>query len=101
MRLGCDHPRCQHVAEADPTKQLGPDTVRNRIDYLRAVLRRVDMDPKRSLAKGGINHLDDSVRHRGDARIRGNDRGEALADLVPETRIGTSVIFSSPSLVIG
>ena len=101
MRLDWDVPRCQQVAQANPAKKLSPHTVRNCIDYLRAVLRRVDMDPKRSLAKGGINHLDDSVRHRGDARIRGNDRGEALADLVPETRIGTSVIFSSPCLVIG
>src|SRR5207253_10550342 len=72
------------VAEANPTKKLGPDTVRDGIDHLRAILRRVNVHPERSLAKGGIDHLDEPFEH-----------------LVRETRIGAGVVFSSPCLVGG
>ena len=39
VRLDRDVPCCQQVAQANPTKTLGPDTIRNCIDYLRAVRR--------------------------------------------------------------
>jgi len=47
--------RQEQVAEADPTKQLGADTIGNRIDYFSSVLRRVYVHAERSLAKGGID----------------------------------------------
>jgi hypothetical protein len=43
VRLACKSPWYQHIAEANPTQQLGADTVRNGIDDLHAVLRRVDV----------------------------------------------------------
>jgi len=79
-----DLSRRQQVAEANPTKKLGADTVRDGIDHLRAILRRVNVHPERSLAKGGIDHLDEPFEH-----------------LVRETRIGAGVVFSSPCLVGG
>ena len=65
--------RYQEVAEADPTKKLGADTVQNCIDNFCAVLRWVDVHPKRSLAEGGIDHLDDCVSDRRDIRIGRHD----------------------------
>ena len=94
-------PRNQQVAEANPTKKLGADTVRHGIDHLRAILRRVNVHPERSRAKGGIDHLDDGVRDGRDIRIGRHDGGEAFAHLVRETRIGTRFLFSGPCLVGG
>jgi hypothetical protein len=37
--LTSEVPRCQHVGEADPTKKLGTNAVRNHIDHFRSVLR--------------------------------------------------------------
>src|ERR1700726_525707 len=49
-------PRCaiglRRPAQANPTKKLGPDTIRNCIHYLRAVLRRIHVHSERPLAKG-------------------------------------------------
>ena len=45
-------PRCQYVGEADPTKKLGTNAVRNHIDHFRSVLRWIAVHTERSLAKG-------------------------------------------------
>ena len=56
-------PRCQHVAEADPTKKFGTDAIRNHIDHFRPVLAWIVVHTKRSLAKGSSDHFDDGVRN--------------------------------------
>ena len=96
-----DLSRRQQVAEANPTKKLGADTARDGIDHLRAILRRVNVHPERSLAKGGIDYLDDGVRDCRDIRIGRHDGDEPFEYLVRETRIGAGVVFSSPCLVGG
>ena len=93
--------RRQQVAEANPTKKLGADTIRNGIDDLRAILRRVHVHPERSLAKGGINYLDDGIGDRRDVRIGRHDGGEAFENLVSETRVGTRFVLSGSCLVGG
>jgi hypothetical protein len=56
-------PRCQYVGEADPTKNLGTDAVQNHIDHFRPVLGWIVVHTERSLTKGSIHYLDDSVRN--------------------------------------
>jgi len=77
-RLGCEDARFQQVAEADPAKKFGADTVRDGIDHFRTILCRVDVHAERPLAKGRVDHLDDSVRDRRDIRIGRHDGGEAF-----------------------
>ena len=62
-------PRCQQVAQPNPTKKLSADTVRNHIDHFRAILRRIDVHAERPFAKWLIDHLHDGVRDSGDVRI--------------------------------
>src|SRR5260370_38712431 len=93
MRLDWDVPRCQQVAQANPAKKLSPDTVRNCIDYLRAVLRRVNVHAERSLAKGRVDHLHDSFCDRRDIRIGRYDGAEALEHLVRKSCIGPCFVF--------
>src|SRR5260221_2744115 len=101
VRLACDVPRCQQVAQANPAKKLSPDTVRNCIDYLRAVLRRVNVYAEGSFAKGRVDHLYDSVCDRRDIRIGRHDGAEALEHLVRESCIGTRFVFSGSCLIRG
>jgi len=70
FRLTSQVPRCQYVGEADPTKKLGTDTVQNHIDHFRPVLGWIVVHTERSLAKGSIDDLDDSVRNALDICIR-------------------------------
>ena len=92
-------PRCQYVGEADPTKKLGTNAVRNHIDHFRSVLRWIVVHTERSLAKGSIDHLDDGVRNALDICIRRHDCGETLEYIVHETFIRTRFIFSDPRFV--
>src|SRR5260370_26434249 len=69
LRRCCEVPRHQDVAKSNPAKKVGADTVRSCVDYLRSILRRIDVHPERSLAKRSIDHLDDRVRDRRDLRI--------------------------------
>jgi hypothetical protein len=49
--------RDQQITEANPTKELSPDTIRNHIDHFRPILRRIDMHAERPLTKGGVDHF--------------------------------------------
>src|SRR5258708_22147207 len=62
VRLACDVPRCQQVAQANPTKKLSPDTIRNSIDHLRAVLRRIQVHAERPPFQASMHDLNDGFR---------------------------------------
>src|SRR6267143_6767702 len=101
LQIFCKVPRCQQVTQPDPTKKLGADTIRNCIDDLRAVLRRIDVHAERPLAKWRIDHLHNSVRDGGDIRVGWHYRGEAIAHLVGATRIRTCFVLSDSCFVGG
>src|SRR5258706_3688042 len=82
VRLACDVPRCQQVAQANPTKKLSLDTIRNCIDHLRAVLRRIQVHAERPLSKGSIHDLNDGFRDSGHIGVRRHNRREAFHDVV-------------------
>ena len=94
-------PSCQHVRQADPTKKLGTNAIRNHIDHFRPVLRWIVVHTERSLAKGSINYLDDGVRNALDICVRRHDRRETFEYIVRETFIGTRFVFSDPRFVGG
>src|SRR5260370_17283300 len=69
LRRRCDVPRYQDVAQSNTAKKLGPDAVRNCVDYLCSILRRIDVHPEGSFAKRGIDHLADRSPHPGASPI--------------------------------
>jgi hypothetical protein len=88
-------------AQANPTKKLGPDTIRNCIHYLRAVVRRIHVHSERPLAKGSIHHLNDGLRDSGHIGLRGHNRRETFHDVVGKALIGTYFVFGNALLICG
>src|SRR5207237_8850204 len=43
LQFHCKVPRCQHIAQPNPTKTLGADTVRNSIDDHSTVQHRINL----------------------------------------------------------
>src|SRR5580704_6394926 len=70
--------RSEDILESYPAQQLGADTIGYTIDDLSAILRRIDVDPERTLAERHIHDFHNRVRHRGWIRIRRFESGEAL-----------------------
>jgi hypothetical protein len=89
--LDCDVPWCQQVAQANPTKKLGPDTIRNCIHYLRAVLRQIHVHSERPLAKGSIHHLNDGLHDSGHIGLRRHNRRETFQDVVGKALWGPAL----------
>src|SRR5439155_6857219 len=94
-------PWCKQISQTNPTKKLGTDAVQNHIDHFRAVLRGVVVHTERSLAKGGVDHFDDSVCNPIDIRIRRHDGGETLEHVARETLVRTRFVFSDSCFVCG
>jgi hypothetical protein len=79
FRLISEVPGRQRVPQADPTKKLRTDVIRNHIDHFRPVLRWIVVHPEWSLPKGSIDYFDDGVRNARDICIRRHDWAKPLS----------------------
>jgi hypothetical protein len=97
IRLRCEDPRRQQVREAYPAQKLGADTVRNCVDDLRAVLRRVSVNPEWPLTKGCLDDFHDCLGDRGHIRVGWHDRRETLEHLFREPALEFRTIRNNSS----
>ena len=51
-------------------QKLGPDTVCDGVDYLAAILSRIDVHAERPFAKWHVDDLDDGIGDSGNIRVR-------------------------------
>ena len=93
--------RREQILEADAPEHLRADAIGDTVDDFRAILRRIDMDPERPLAKRHVDHLDDRIRDRRDIRVGGLERRKPLQGLVREARVGPVVVFGGARRVGG
>jgi hypothetical protein len=80
LRFGYKVPRCQKILKTDISKQLGSYPIGNAVDDFAAMLRRIDVNPKRRLAKWGLDDLDDRFRDVADVGVSGLKRRDTLQD---------------------
>src|ERR1700719_4684652 len=67
-------PRCQKILKADISEQLSSYPIGNAVDDLAAILRRIDVNPKRPPAKWGLDDLNDRFRDPADVGVSGLKR---------------------------
>src|SRR5258707_8743196 len=94
-------PRREQVLQADAPEHFRTDPVRDAVDDLAAVLRRVDMGPEWALAKGQVDDLDDRLGDSAHIGVGGFERSETLQGLLGHAGIGAFIIFRCPRLVGG
>jgi hypothetical protein len=76
------HPGCKEISEAYPTQKLGPDTIGDSVDYLTAILNRVDVYTERPFAEWHVDDLDDGIGDGSNIRVRRHSGGKVLLDLI-------------------
>jgi hypothetical protein len=76
------HPGCKEITQAYPTQKLSPDTIGDGVDYLTAILSRVDVYAERSFAKWHVDYLDEGFGDGSDIRVRRHTGGKAILDLI-------------------
>src|SRR5882724_4699793 len=72
----------EQVLQTHSTQKLCPNAVRNAIDNLSTVLRRVNMHAEGTFAERQVNDLNDGFRDGGYIRICWHRCGESLADFI-------------------
>jgi hypothetical protein len=55
------HPQREEITKAYPTQKLGPNSVGDCVDYITAILSRVDVHGESSFAKWHVDILDYGV----------------------------------------
>jgi hypothetical protein len=65
-------------------QHLSPEPVEHREADVCAVLGRVDVNPKRTLPKWDVDHVDKGVGNDGNIGVRGHDGVEGFLDPIPK-----------------
>lgn len=94
------HPGCKEITEAYPTQKVGTDTIGNGVDYITAILSRVDVYTERPFAERHVDYLDNGVGDGSDIRDRRHTGGKAILDLISESLMRTRIVFSIPRFVV-
>ena len=76
------HPGCEQITEAYSMQKLGPDMIGDGIDYLTAILSRVDVYAERSFPEWHVDDLNDGVGHGSDIGVRRLSGSKSLLDLI-------------------
>src|SRR5258708_39141345 len=79
-------PRREQVLQADAPEHFRTDPIRDPVDDLAAVLRRVDVGPEWALAKGQGDDLDDRRGDSAHSGVGGFERSAALQGLLGRAR---------------
>ena len=82
-------------------QHLRPNAIDNSEGHFSSVLRRIDVQAKRTLAKRRIHDLDDGFRNRTSVGILGHDGGEGLLDFPGVTLYGPASYSARRALSAG
>jgi hypothetical protein len=77
------------IFQSDVAIHFAAYAIGDTVDDLGAVLRRIDVDPERALAKGKIDDPDDLARDFRGIGVGGLEAGKTLQRLVGNAGIGT------------
>src|SRR5258708_11139680 len=89
-------PRREQFLQADAPEHFRADPIRDPVDDLAAVLRRVDVGPEWALSKGQVDDLDDRLGDSAHIGVGGVERSETLPGLLRPPGIGTPIICPRP-----
>jgi hypothetical protein len=82
-------------------QHLSPEPVEHREADVGAVPGRVDVNPKPTLPKWGVDHVDEGVGNGGNIGVRRHNRVEGFLNAGSETRVGSGFILAGRRLVAG
>jgi hypothetical protein len=68
----------QQIAKTHIPQKLSPNPVGNPVHYLRSVIRRINVHPEGSLAKGHVDNPYNRIRHFSHIGIRKSSACETL-----------------------
>ena len=89
----------EKVFQTNVAIHLAPHAIGDTVDDLRAVLRRIDVNPERALAKRKIDNADDLACDFRGVGVGGFQAGKTLQRLGGNAGIGTGFVFGDPRLV--
>jgi hypothetical protein len=87
------------IFQIDVAIHLAAHAIGDTVDDLRAVLRRIDVNPERALAKWKIDNADDLACDFRGVGVGGFQAGKTLQRLGGNAGIGTGFVFGDPRLV--